>query len=539
MSKDDKLSLEEAQAQANEQERFIDDKVVSFTRAAPRDDIRPGYEGTARPDIEDFLDHGAHRSYNSDEPLAFYDDVKFALKHFNRIFAKVLDGHQDRVIWERHDNTYIIMSYEAFHNHFQYSLVRIEKKVDSFGKQYEWIPATRAWLKMHEARSFRGTKCYPGDIDPNDPNNEYYNKWKGFAVEPIKDTVKVKKILRHIYEVNCLKNKERANHLLDFFAHMYQKPTEKPSFSIMIVSEEEGSGKSMIINAICEMVGINNAFPVSNLKMVFGDFNEIMDSCLLLSFEESDIKSNIRYTRELRDLITNPYALVNKKHKSHHRQPNFTRVVFIGNAEVLAYISRTDRRHTILRSAAIKIGKVDYFKDLKYVLDNGGKEALMYYLLHKDISKFTPFMSMWTEELDEQKELSTDKSLDSVWLEWLESGSLPFEEFNDKRQRWITVQEKLLYCMNRIIKRDGGKELSMKSFGRKFRKIVPPMTRSEDMKYKPDGFHVQLYAYDIPSLKECRAHFAAYMGWKNKVWNDVEANWEVTIVDKNIWFKGW
>jgi hypothetical protein len=48
-----------------------------------------------------------------------------------------------------------------------------------------------------------------------------------------------------------------------------------------------------------------------------------------------------------------------------------------------------------------------------------------------------------------------------------------------------------------------------------------------------------LYAYDIPSLKECRAHFAAYMGWKNKVWNDVEANWEVTIVDKNIWFKGW
>ena len=536
MSKNDKLSLEEAL----NQQRLIDGNVVSINRAAPHDETPPGYEGNVRPDIEDFLDHSIHKSNDTDEPLAYYDDVKFMMTHFNRIFTKVLDGNQDRVIRERHDNTYVIMSYETFNNHFQYSLVRIDiGKPDSFGQNKEWIPSTKAWLKKHEARSFRGTKCYPGNVDPNDLKNEYYNKWKGFAVKPIRDTVKVKKILRHIYEVNCLKNKERANHFLDFFAHMFQRPTEKPSFSIMIVSEEEGSGKSMVINAICEMVGINHAFPVSNLKMVFGDFNEVMDSCILLQFEESDIRSNIRYTRELRDLITNPYALVNKKHKSHLRQPNFTRVVFIGNAEVLAYISRTDRRHTILRSAPIKVGHADYFKELKHVLDNGGKEAFMYYLLHKDISAFTPYMSLWTEELDEQKELSVDKSLDSVWLEWLESGSLPFEEFNDKRQRWITVQEKLLYCVNRIIKRDGGKELSMKSFGRKFRKIVPPMTRSEDMKCTPEGFHDQMYAYDIWSLKDCRAHFTAYMGWKNKIWANPDANWEVTIVDKNIWFKGW
>jgi hypothetical protein len=535
MSKDDKLSLEEAL----DQQRSIGGNVVPIKAAPSSGEVPPGYEEKVRPDIEDFLDRSTNKdAFKGDEPLAFYDDVKFMVTHFNRIFAKVLDGNQDRVIWERHDNTNVIMSYETFNNHFQYSMVRIPVgKPDSFGQNQEWAPATKLWLKKHEARSFRGTKCYPGNIDPLDPKNEYYNKWKGFAVKPIKDTIKVKKILRHIYEVNCLKNKERANHFLNFFAHMFQKPTEKPSFSLMIVSEEEGSGKSMVINAICEMVGINNAFPVSNLKMVFGDFNEIVDSCLLLSFEESDIKSNIRYTRELRDLITNPYALVNKKHKSHFRQPNFTRVVFIGNAEVLAYISRTDRRHTILRSAPLKIGKADYFKKLKHVLDNGGKEALMYYLLHKDISKFNPFQSLWTEELDEQKELSVDKSLDSVWLEWLESGSLPFEEF--RNGRWITVQEKLLYCVNRIIKRDGGKELSMKSFGRKFRKIAPPMTRSEDMKCTPEGFQRQMYAYDIPSLKECRAHFAAYMGWKNKVWANPDAHWEITIVDKSIWFKGW
>jgi hypothetical protein len=240
---------------------------------------------------------------------------------------------------------------------------------------------------------------------------------------------------------------------------------------------------------------------------------------------------------ELRDLITNPYALVNKKNKSHLRQRNFTRVVFIGNADVMAYISRTDRRHTILRSAPIKVNNVQYFKDLSTVLSNGGKEALMYYLLHKDISKFNPYQPMWTEELDEQKELSVDRSLDSAWLEWLGCGSLPFDD--QRNGRWIIAQEKLLYCMNRIIKRDGGRELSMKSFGRKFRKLVPLMTRSENMKCTPEGIRIQKYAYDIASLKDCRAHFAAHMGWKNKVWDDPEGKWELLYVDVSFWYKGW
>jgi hypothetical protein len=312
-------------------------------------EVPPGYEGTVRPDIEDLLNRGpnAPNDPRSDMPLSFYDDLIFMEKHFNKIFAIVLEGNQERVKWERADNTVVTLSYETIHNYFQYSLVRINKKEDLFGLGKDHVPSTKAWLKRQGARSFRGTKFYPGnDADPMDPKNEYYNNWHGTAVAPIKDTVKVKKILRHIYEVNCLKSKERANHFLDFFAHMFQKPEEKPTFALVIVSPEEGTGKSMITTAICEMVGINNAFPVSNLKMVFGDFNEILDNCLFLPFEESDIKSNIRYTRELRDLISNTYALVNEKNKSHMRQRNFTRVVFIGNADVLAYISRTDRRHT-------------------------------------------------------------------------------------------------------------------------------------------------------------------------------------------------
>jgi Family of unknown function (DUF5906) len=542
MPNDDKLSLEEA----IDQQRSLDEgNVVSFNGAPP------GYEGTTRSDIEDFLDHGTSNADipKSDEPLAFYDDVKFMTKHFNQIFLMSIKNDCNIVIWEQASGKRQSFSQEEFNKRFRYSKVKVKEKKDLFVTSKEWQSSTKVWLENSEARSFRGNKFYPGDgDDPMDLNNEYYNDWNGWVIKPVKDTIRVKRILRHVYAINCLKNKERANHFLNFFAHMFQKPTEKPSFSLMILAEEEGGGKSMIINAICEIIGLNHAFPVSNLEHVFGNHNEILDNCIFLSFEESDIKSNIRYTRELRDLITNHYLLVNLKHKHFLRQRNFTRCVFIGNAEILAYVSRTDRRHTVLRSAPDKIGDVEYFEDLKNSLDRNGLEALLYYFLHKDISEFNPFKPLWTEELDEQKELSVDKSLYSVWLEWLTNGSLPFEELGSigsvelkkgQEPRWITVQEKLLYCINRLIKRDGGKELSMKSFGRKFRKIVPEMTKSQNMKCTPEGVLIQMYAYDIPSLKDCRAHFANHMRWKHKIWDNSDANWEVMIVDKSIWFKGW
>ena len=98
MPNDKKLSFEEAM----DQQRLLDDgNVVSFNGP-------PGYEGAARPNIEDFLNRGTHKSEIpiSDEPLAFYEDVTFMEKHFNKIFAKTFKGVRASVIWE-HSDEYI------------------------------------------------------------------------------------------------------------------------------------------------------------------------------------------------------------------------------------------------------------------------------------------------------------------------------------------------------------------------------------------------------------------------------------------------
>src|ERR1700733_10440137 len=78
------------------------------------------------------------------------------------------------------------------------------------------------------------------------------------------------------------------------------------------------------------------------------------------------------------------------------------------NSRTFLQVSRTGRRLSILNINPKYVGDTDYFARLIGVYDNGGREALMYHLLHRDISKFDPFKPLYTDEMDEQKELSLD-----------------------------------------------------------------------------------------------------------------------------------
>jgi hypothetical protein len=110
----------------------------------------------------------------------------------------------------------------------------------------------------------------------------------------------------------------------------------------------------------------------------------------------------------------------------------------------------------------------------------------MYYLLHRDISKFNPFKPLHTQELDEQKELSLN-AVGSFWLEYLEEAQLPYDELvnvvdsDDPESgkvvgvKYKVIVEKLVWCFNTIQKRNGAPQLSTKAFGRQLRRFLPEM----------------------------------------------------------------
>jgi hypothetical protein len=167
----------------------------------------------------------------TDAPQAFYETIPLMIEDFNRFFIQVLIGSQPSVIWE-HDNDYTIFSYEQYNKQFSY--VRIASSGDNKSK------ATKIWLDSYNKRTCPGIKFWPSTtaVDPNDPENKLFNTWRGWATKPVENKALWKIIFKHIYEVTCNRNITKANHYLNFFSHLLQRPEQKPSFGLATRRDE-------------------------------------------------------------------------------------------------------------------------------------------------------------------------------------------------------------------------------------------------------------------------------------------------------------
>ena len=479
----------------------------------------------------------------ADAPQAFYDTIPLMIEDFNRFFIQVLIGNQPSVIWE-HDEDYTIFSYDNFHKHFSYVRVPIENKKT---RATEYVKATRIWIDSFEKRSMPGIKLWPSTVvvDPEDPENKLFNTWKGWATKPVENKALWKIIFRHIYVVICNKDRKKTNHLLNFYAHLLQKPEQKPSFGIATRGDEEGTGKSMLVEEMQKIVGRDYSFSTADPDDIFGKNNPGMDNCMLLLLEEVEWALYRRYTNKFRHLFTQHIININDKYEKQIEQNSFTRIVINGNAEHIMQVSRTGRRLSIWDVNAEYIGNNEYFTQLKNTFNDGGRAALMYKLLHRDTSHFDPFNPLYTKELDEQKEFSLP-DVGQFWLEYLEDNILPYDEtitIVDDQGKTIdthykVIVEKLVWCFNEIQKRNGKRQLSTKAFGRQFRRFVPEMPPACNVKCTPDWIKKQFNCFEIKDIKTCRDYFVANQYWKHKIWGDAK-EFEKIEVDRHLWWKGW
>ena len=297
------------------------------------------------------------------------------------------------------------------------------KKATSFFK------ATKRWLDSPRKRKCPGIKFWPSTtaIDPEDPENKLFNTWRGFATKTVENKALCRVILMYIYRVTCDSNRTKFNHIMDFYAHFLKHPEQKTSFGLATRGEEEGTGKSKLFLEMMRIVGKDNSFSTSDPEDIFGKNNPGMDGCMLLHLEEVEWALYRRYSNKLRNLFTTPTIPINDKYDKQFVQNSFTRIVISGNAEHIMHVSRTGRRLSIFDVSPRYIDKPEYFVRLYHAFDNGGREALMYYLLDRNIDGFSPFKPLYTKELDEQKELSLS-SVGQFWLEYLDENILPYDE---------------------------------------------------------------------------------------------------------------
>ena len=190
-----------------------------------------------------------------------------------------------------------------------------------------------------------------------------------------------------------------GNYLLQFYAHVVQKPHIKITSAPLMVSREFGTGKTTAMYDIpAALVGQKNARKVSN-KVLRSAFTDYLTGTQFLHFDEVHINGkwdSDDTANSLKDMVTGSTVEVHPKGLKPYNIPNRIFITATSNYEdAITLPSNDERRWGVYYLEPTrgydKAQREAYFKVIHDWLDSSrGPGVLRYIFNNVDISKFNP-----------------------------------------------------------------------------------------------------------------------------------------------------
>ena len=438
------------------------------------------------------------------------DDPQFAdwgthpvVKELNAKHALVMLSGKAAVISEVPDNDYpgtVRVEYSRVPDlHIWYANRLVESGVDAKGNT-KFKPASEIWLKSEHRREFGGVV-----LAPNEAPLDQYNLWRGWAVDPVKpDSKHSWALLReHILEIVASGERETGKWLLAFMADAVQNPG-RPAGVSAVLQGVQGSGKGLVWNSLGSLYG-RHYTQVTDPRHVVGNFNSHLADKLLIFVDEGFYAGDRRHASVLKGMITEPTVMIEPKGLNAFAIKNLRRVVFASNNDWVVPAGIEERRFAVFAVKPDRAQDRGYFGKIVKQLEGGGYEALLWDLLHHDLSKVDLFTLPTTNALWQQKQLSWDDAT-SFWFACLRSGHVP-----DKSGSWgysntgeVAKDELVMaFAAKFPDSRDSSRALETK-LGMAMNKLCPELRDGRlSMKIRKD----RPWGYRLPSLARCRELF--------------------------------
>lgn len=185
-------------------------------------------------------------------------------------------------------------------------------------------------------------------------------------------------------------------HFFDFAAHMVQRPDEKVNHGIVIAGAQ-GIGKDTAMLPLRKGVGEWNTAEVDPAA-ISRQYNGYIKSVMLVINEvrphDEDHKASNFYN-ELKPILAAPPEMLamEMKYANTIYVRNLCHVILTTNDPLTMYIPPEDRRLFVITSnlpdpKAVPIFSPSYFDDMYEYLENGGADAVVRWLLNRDIFEF-------------------------------------------------------------------------------------------------------------------------------------------------------
>lgn len=245
--------------------------------------------------------------------------------------------------------------------------------------------------------------------------DDVYNLFRGYRLEP-KDG-DCKPFLDHVLYVICAGDVNIAKAVMQFFAHMLQKPDEKPSWAILMKSLE-GTGKGTLMRPFLEILGACYIY-LNGEDQLIQRFNYCVANRLLMFIDEVQVNDPKVYNK-IKGIISEPTITMEPKGIDVFQVPNLARLVFTSNHERVLIAGQRERRFLVVTPDAQHIGDAEYFNRYYQWLENGGASCLLHHLLNLDISDFNPHKAPVTQALIDEKLISM-KDVQHWFYEYLDN----------------------------------------------------------------------------------------------------------------------
>lgn len=381
---------------------------------------------------------------------------------------------------------------------------------------------SRVWIKSPDRRSYDGVVFAPG----KKVSDRFYNLWRGFAYEPLppgvtgskRDVKALDAFQEHLERNVCGGDGKLALWLMGYFAHLIQRPWEKPLVAL-VFRGEKGVGKNALIERVGALLG-RHFMVVSNPRFLVGNFNSHLENKLMLTFDEAFWSGDHRADAILKDLITGYQHVIERKGMEAYTVDNKTRVAILGNADWLVPASEGERRFAVFDVGSGRKDDRAFFREMREGMEAGGYRLLLRYLLDFDLSQVDVDQAPKTKALLDQK-ISGLGPVQRWWNDSLKEGRIAGSDFDG----WPgTIEKERLreafrrYAdAHRLIKSHAP---SNETFSRELRRMAPD---TQTKRIRDDGGRVNVYV--VPPLTKVRSEWEKFIGHE-VVWENDESELE-------------
>jgi hypothetical protein len=320
-----------------------------------------------------------------------------------------------------------------------------------------------------------------------------YNLWQGFALKPVKG--QWRRMERHLLEIICSNDREVFNYLMAWLARLVQDPGGKRPGVVPVLRGKQGTGKGIFVNNFGKIFGQHFKHIISH-TLLSGRFNSHFKDALFVFIDEAFWGGNKEAEGALKGMITEDFIMVEPKGKEAFRIKNHCNFIFASNNAWVVPADTEERRMFVLDVSDVHMDDAAYFGDIVDEMENGGREAMLYDLLHHDITGIDLRAFPRREALLDQI-IQTWPSEKQFWFEALRAGCFDHGSFDTS---WPTAIEcNALYELYLKFSTAMGDRFKStdRVFGKKFRELCPTVQR----KQKGDG----KWYYFLPSLSDCRS----------------------------------